>query len=41
MINITPFYNPFKKVVKSTDKNIEIVTKNGKTYKKLVKSGNK
>lgn len=36
MIEVTPFVNPFKKPVPTQD-GIEIVHKNGKTYKKVVK----
>ena len=38
MIDVTPFYNPFKPVerINSTE-GVEIVVKNGKIYKKVVK----
>lgn len=40
MINITPFFNPFKKVEKLGGNVVNTIVKNGKTYKKIEKSGN-
>lgn len=39
MIETTPFNNPFKKIDPAQD-GIELIVKNGKTYKKIVKNGN-
>lgn len=36
MIDVTPFVNPFKKTVPAQD-GIEIIHKNGKTYKRVVR----
>lgn len=41
MVETTPFFNPFKKVEKIGGKVVETITKNGKTYKKIIESGDK
>ena len=41
MIDVTPFVNPFQKVEKLGDKVVKTIVKNGKTYKKIEKIGNK
>lgn len=40
-IIIEPFNNPFKKKEMFKGDIVETIVKNGKTYKKIVKSGNK
>jgi hypothetical protein len=38
MIEVTPFYNPFKRtIVRANGKTVELVEKNGKVYKKITK----
>lgn len=41
MIDVTPFANPFKKIETFGGKVVNTIIKNGKTYKKIEKSGNK
>lgn len=38
MIEVTPFYNPFKRTtVRANGRIVELVEKNGKVYKKITK----